>query len=75
MQSINKNVALVFGSFSDSRGKQEKTDLDEALIVAQETAAWGYGVAARSYSDQIISSGGLSQKGQPKVTYHPLKFS
>ena len=68
MQSINKNVALVFGSFSDSRGKQEKTDLDEALIVAQ-------GVAARSYSDQIISSGGLSQKGQPKVTYHPLKFS
>lgn len=75
MQSINKNVALVFGSFSDSRGKQEKTDLDEAVIVAQETAAWGYGVAARSYSDQIISSGGLSQKGQPKVTYHALKFS
>ena len=75
MQSINKNVALVSGSFSDSRGKQEKTDLDEAVIVAQETAAWGYGVAARSYSDQIISSGGLSQKGQPKVTYHPLKFS
>ena len=68
-------MALVFGSFSDSRGKQEKTDLDEAVIVAQETAAWGYGVAARSYSDQIISSGGLSQKGQPKVTYHPLKFS
>ena len=75
VQSINKNVALVFGSFSDSRGKQEKTDLDEAVIVAQETAAWGYGVTARSYSDQIISSGGLSQKGQPKVTYHPLKFS
>ena len=75
VQSINKNVALVFGSFSDSRGKQEKTDLDEAVIVAQETAAWGYGAAARSYSDQIISSGGLSQKGQPKVTYHPLKFS
>ena len=45
VQSINKNVALVFGSFSDSRGKQEKTDLDEAVIVAQETAAWGYGVA------------------------------
>ena len=39
VQSINKNVALVFGSFSDSRGKQEKTDLDEAIIVAQETAA------------------------------------
>lgn len=75
VQSINKNVALVFGSFSDSRGKQEKTDLDEAVIVAQETAAWGYGVVARSYSDQIISSGGLSQKGQPKVTYHALKFS
>ena len=75
VQSINKNVALVFGSFSDSRGKQEKTDLDEAVIVAQETAAWGYGVAARSYSDQIISSGGLSQKGQPKVTYHALNFS
>ena len=64
MQSINKIVALVFGSFSDSRGKQEKTDLDEAVIGTQATAAWGYGVAAaaRSYSDQIISSDGLSQK-------------
>ena len=39
MQSINKNVALVFGSFSDRRGKQEQTDLDEAVIVAQVTAA------------------------------------
>lgn len=62
VQNINKNVALVSGSFSDSRGKQENTDLDEAVIVAQATAAWGYGVAARSYSDQIISSGGLSRK-------------
>ena len=62
VQSINKNVALIFGSFSDSRERQEKTDLDEAIIVAQVTAAWGYGVAARSYSDQIISSGGLWQK-------------
>ena len=62
-QSINKNVALVFGSFTDSRGKQKKKDLDKAVIVTQEIAAWGYGVAARSYSDQIISSGGLLQKG------------
>lgn len=62
VQNINKNVALVSDSFSDSRGKQEKTDLYEAVIVAQATAAWGYGAAARSYSDQIISSGGLSQK-------------
>ena len=64
VQSINKNVELVLGSFSDSRGKQEKTDLDEAVIGTQAMAAWAYGVAeaARSYSDQIISSGGLSQK-------------
>ena len=50
VQSINKKVALVFGSFTDSRGKQKKKDLDKAVIVAQEIAAFGYGVAARSYS-------------------------
>ena len=39
VQSIYKNVALVFGSFTDSRGKQKKKDLDKAVIVAQEIAA------------------------------------
>ena len=39
VQSINKDVELVLGPFSDSRGKQEKTDLDEAVIGTQATAA------------------------------------
>ena len=38
VQSINKNVALVFVSFGDRRGKQEKTDLDEAAIGTHATA-------------------------------------
>ena len=40
VQSINKNLALLFGSFIDSRGKKGKDrHTDEAVVVAQATAA------------------------------------
>ena len=74
MEKITKNLSCkvltktwrsyLARSYRQQRKIGKDRDTDEAVIGAQATAAWGYGVAAatRSYSDQIISLGSYHKK-------------